>query len=151
MPLSLDIVTAERVVLSEDGFDIVLAPGAKGELGILPHHAALITVLETGELRARRGGEEIDMALSGGFLEVRDDRVTVLADSAERSDEIDIARAEEAKRRAQEALASRSGEIDVALVQAAARRADVRIRVAERRRNRRTGPGGQPLRDQSST
>lgn len=144
MPLSLDIVTAERVVLSEDGFDIVLAPGVMGELGILPHHAPLITVLEVGELRARRGADEVAMAVSGGFLEVRNDRVTVLADSAERADEIDIARAEEAKRQAQEAMNTRRGDIDVAAVQAAARRADVRIRVAERRRARRTGPGGLP-------
>lgn len=151
MPLSLEIVTAERVVLAEDGFDIVLAPGVKGELGILPHHAPLITVLETGELRARRGNEEISMAVSGGFLEVRDDRVTVLADTAERSEEIDIARAEEAKRRAQELLASRRADIDVAAVLAAVRRAETRIRVAERRRTRRVGPGGQPTPPQQPT
>lgn len=145
MPLSLDIVTAEREVLSEDGFDIIVAPGIEGELGILPRHAPLMTILETGELRARRGNEEIDIAIAGGFLEVRDDRVTILADSAERSEEIDIARAEAARRRAEEAMANRQADIDVAAVFAAARRAEVRIRVAERRR-RRGGPGqpGQP-------
>ncbi len=145
MPLSLDIVTAEREVLSEDGFDIIVAPGIEGELGILPRHAPLMTILSTGELRARRGNEEIDLAIAGGFLEVRDDRVTILADSAERSEEIDIARAEAARRRAEEAMANRQADIDVAAVFAAARRAEVRIRVAERRR-RRGGPGqpGQP-------
>jgi len=141
MPLSLDIVTTERQVLAEDGFDIVIAPGIEGELGILPRHAPLMTMLEVGELRARRGSEEIDMAIAGGFLEVRDDRVTVLADAAERSDEIDIARAEAARRRAEEDMANRRADIDVAAVLAAARRADVRIRVAERRR-RRSGLGG---------
>ena len=145
MPLSLDIVTAEREVLSEDGFDIIVAPGIEGELGILPRHAPLMTILSTGELRARRGNEEIDLAIAGGFLEVRDDRVTILADSAERSEEIDIARAEAARRRAEEAMANRQADIDVAAVFAAARRAEVRIRVAERRR-RRGGPSqpGQP-------
>ncbi|HZQ35514.1 MAG TPA: F0F1 ATP synthase subunit epsilon [Dehalococcoidia bacterium] len=145
MPLSLDIVTAEREVLSADGFDIIVAPGIEGELGILPRHAPLMTILETGELRARRGNEEIDLFVAGGFLEVRDDRVTILADSAERSEEIDIARAEAARRRAEEAMANRQADIDVAAVFAAARRAEVRIRVAERRR-RRGGPGqpGQP-------
>ena len=143
MPLSLDIVTAERVVLSEDGFDIVVAPGIEGQLGILPRHAPLMTILDIGELRARRANEEIHMAIAGGFLEVRADRVTILADAAERSEEIDIARAEAARRRAEEAMSTRRVDIDVAAVLAAARRSDVRIRVAQRRR-RRTGPGGAP-------
>jgi F-type H+-transporting ATPase subunit epsilon len=143
MPLSLDIVTAERVVLSEGGFDIVIAPGIEGELGILPRHAPLMTILHIGELRARRGNEEIDMAIAGGFLEVRDDTVTVLADAAERSDEIDIARAEAARRRAEEDMLNRRSDIDVAAVLAAARRSEVRIRVAERRR-RRGGGAGRP-------
>jgi F-type H+-transporting ATPase subunit epsilon len=142
MPLSLDIVTAERVVLSDEGFDIVIAPGIEGELGILPRHAPLMTILQVGELRARRGAEEIDMAIAGGFLEIRDDKVTVLADAAERADEIDIARAEAARRRAEEDMANRSADIDVAAVLAAARRSDVRIRVAERRRRRTPGSPG---------
>jgi len=106
MPLSLDIVTPERVVLSEDGFDIVVAPGIEGELGLLPRHAPLMTMLEIGELRARRGAEEMHLAIAGGFLEIRDNRVTILADAAERSEEIDIARAEAARRRAEEAMAN---------------------------------------------
>src|SRR5947209_13010274 len=129
MPLSLVIVTAERMVLSEDGFEIVVAPGIEGQLGILPRHAPLMTILDIGELRARRGAEEIHMALAGGFLEVRDDTVTILADAAEHSEEIDIARAEAARRRAEEAMATRRSDIDVAAVMAAARRADVRVRV----------------------
>jgi F-type H+-transporting ATPase subunit epsilon len=144
MPLSLDIVTAERVVLAEDGFDIVVAPGIEGELGILPRHAPLMTILNIGELRARRGADEIHMAIAGGFLEVREDRVTVLADSAERAEEIDIARAEAARRRAEEAMATRRVDIDVAAVFAAARRAEVRVRVAQRRRRRGPGQPGMP-------
>jgi F-type H+-transporting ATPase subunit epsilon len=122
----------------------VIAPGIVGELGILARHAPLMTMLTIGELRARRGTEEIAMAVAGGFLEVRDDRVTVLADSAERAEEIDIARAEEARRRAEEAMATRRADIDVAAVFAAARRSEVRIRVAQRRhrRGQRPGAGG---------
>lgn len=142
MPLSLDIVTPERIVLSEDGFDIVVAPGIEGELGILPRHAPLMTMLEIGELHARRGAEELALAIAGGFLEVRNDRVTILADSAERSEEIDIARAEAARRAAAEAMANRRSDIDVAAVLAAARKAEVRVRVAQRRRRRGPGAGG---------
>src|SRR3972149_11328106 len=93
MPLSLQIITPERVVFSEEGVDSVTLPGAEGELTVLPSHAPLMTGLRPGALMFRKGGEEIDVALSGGFLEVRDDKVVVLADSAERSDEIDAARA----------------------------------------------------------
>lgn len=143
MPLKLDIVTAERMVLSEDGLDVVIAPGIEGELGILPAHAPLMTILGVGELRARRGGEEIAMAVSGGFLEVRNDVVTVLADVAERAEEIDIERARAARERAQAALAARQSEIDLAAAQAALRRALLRMRVAERHARRRGG-GGMP-------
>jgi F-type H+-transporting ATPase subunit epsilon len=140
MPLKLDIVTAERVVLSEEGLDVVVAPGIEGELGILPSHAPLMTMLGLGELRARRGTDEIAMVISGGFMEVRDDVVTVLADVAERAEEIDIERAQRARERAAADLASREGAVDVAAVQAAMRRALLRLRVAERMRRRPPGP-----------
>jgi F-type H+-transporting ATPase subunit epsilon len=136
--LRLDIVTAERAVYSED-VDMVIAPGVEGELGILPHHAPLMTMLQAGELRVKRGGEEELLAISGGFLEVRPDRVVVLADAAERAEEIDVARAEEAKRRAQERLADRhAAGLDAAQAEAALRRSLARLKVAEivRRRKR---------------
>jgi F-type H+-transporting ATPase subunit epsilon len=95
--LKLDIVTAERVVYSEE-VDIIIAPGMEGQLGILPHHAPLMTILQAGELVVRRGGQEDILAISGGFLEVRPDRVIILADSAERAEEIDMERAEAAKK-----------------------------------------------------
>lgn len=136
MPLKLDIVTAERVVLSEDGLEIVVAPGSEGELGILPSHAPLMTTLGVGELRARRGNDEIHMAIAGGFMDVRDDVVTVLADVAEHAEEIDIERARAARERALAALASRETEVDLAVVQASLRRALIRMRVAERQRRR---------------
>lgn len=136
MPLKLDIVTAERVVLSEEGLDAVIAPGTEGQLGILPSHAPLMTTLGLGELRTRRGAEETAFAISGGFLEVRDDVVTVLADVAERAEEIDVERARAARERAAAALATRESEVDIAIAQAALRRALIRLRVAERQQRR---------------
>jgi len=132
----LDIVTAERVVFSDD-VDVVVAPGIEGQLGILPHHAPLMTMLQPGELLIRKGGEEFSLAITGGFLEVRPDRVVILADAAERAEEIDIARAEEAKRRAQEQLSRRAPDADAARTEAALRRALMRLEVAQRRRKRR--------------
>jgi len=135
--MRLDIVTAERVVFSED-VDVVVAPGVEGQLGILPHHAPLMTTLQPGELLVRKGGEEFSLAISGGFLEVRPDRVIVLADTAERAEEIDAARAEEAKRRAEERLLEhRVPGIDAARVEAALRRSLARLKVVEKRRKRR--------------
>jgi len=84
------VVTAERLVYSDD-VDVVVAPGVDGELAVLPHHAPLMTMLQPGELRVRKGDEEVLLVVTGGFLEVRPDRVTVLADAAERAEEIDAA------------------------------------------------------------
>ena len=134
--LKLDIVTAERVVYSDEA-DVVVAPGIDGQLGILPHHAPLMTTLQPGELRVRKGGEEFSLAISGGFLEVRPDRVIILADAAERAEEIDVSRAEEAKRRAEEWLKQPTPEVDVARADAAMRRALARLQVVEQRRKRK--------------
>jgi F-type H+-transporting ATPase subunit epsilon len=137
----LEIVTAERVVFSDD-VDEVVAPGVEGQLGILPHHAPLMTMLQPGELWVKKGGEEFSLAISGGFLEVRPDRVIVLADAAERVEEIDIARAEAAKRRAEELLKSRPSEMDMAQIEAALRRSLARLKVVERRRRKPGTPPG---------
>ena len=99
----LDIVTPERVIYS-DQVDAVNAPGIEGELGILPHHCPLITLLQPGEINIKKSGEEILIAVAGGFLEVRPDRVIILADVAERDDEVDALKAEEAKRQAEKEL-----------------------------------------------
>jgi len=137
--IRLDIVTAEREVYAED-VDVVIAPGVEGQLGILPHHAPLMTTLQAGELRVRKGGKEVSMAISGGFLEVRPDRVVVLADTAERAEEIDVARAEEAKQRARERLSEKQVVgADEARAEASLRRALIRLKVAEKRRKRRAG------------
>jgi F-type H+-transporting ATPase subunit epsilon len=135
--LKLDIVTAERIVFSEE-VDTVIAPGVEGQLGILPHHAPLMTILQAGELVVRRENKEDVLAISGGFLEVRPDRVIVLADSAERAEEIDLARAEAAKKRAEERLRERKLEgLDETRAEASLRRAITRISVAEKIRRRR--------------
>ncbi len=133
--IKLDIVTAERVVFSED-VDVVAAPGIEGQLGVLPHHAPLMSILQPGELLVRKGGTEFCLAITGGFLEVRPDRIIVLADAAERAEEIDITRAEEAKRRAKQRLEEGVPDIDRARAEAALRRALARLGVVERIRRR---------------
>ncbi len=134
--IRLDIVTAERQIYSED-VDLVVAPGVDGEMAILPSHAPLMTTLQPGELLIRRDGEEVALVITGGFLEVRPERVTVLADAAERAEEIDAERAEEAKRRAEERLGEKLGATDLARAEAALRRSLVRLRVIQKRRRRR--------------
>ncbi len=136
MPLNVEIVTAEQVIYSEEGVEQVVAPGSDGEFTVLPQHAEFITTLQPGELRIARGGSEDAMVITGGFLEVRDDRIVVLADAAERVEEIDIARAEEARRSAEEALLERRELADLAATQAALQRALMRLHVAEKRGRR---------------
>ncbi|GIW10476.1 MAG: F0F1 ATP synthase subunit epsilon [Chloroflexi bacterium] len=134
-PLQFEIVTAERQVYA-DQVDVVIAPGVEGQLGILPHHTPLVTLLEPGELIVRRGDQEVSLFVSGGFLEVRPDKVVVLADVAERAEEIDVARAEEARRRAEERLRERPRDLDLMRAEMALRRSLVRLRIVEKRRRR---------------
>ena len=135
--IRLDVVTAEQMVYSEE-VDMVIVPGVEGHVGILRQHTPLMTTLQAGELRIKKGGEEVSLAISGGFLEVRPDRVVILADAAERAEEIDVARAEAAKRRAQERLVERHPPgLDGARVEAALHRSLARLKVAETVRRRR--------------
>ena len=136
----LEIVTAERMIFSDD-VSAVLAWGVEGQLGILPHHAPLMTMLLPGDLMIRKDKEEEYLAISGGFLEVRPDKVIILADACERADEIDITRAEEAKRRAQETMKEVPLTLDAAAAEAALRRSLARLKVAERKRRKPQGPG----------
>jgi len=138
MTIKVDVVTAERLVFSDD-VDIVIAPGIEGEMGILPHHTQLMTVLQPGELRIRKGAQEFSLAVTGGFLEIKPERITVLADAAERAEEIDIARAEAARKRAEDRLAKHTSEVDLARAEAALRRSLLRLRVAEKIKHRRSG------------
>jgi F-type H+-transporting ATPase subunit epsilon len=138
MPIELEIVTPERLAFS-DTVDSVVVPGIEGELGILPHHAPLLSTLGFGELRIRRGGAEESFAIVGGFVQVRPDKVVVMAETADLSSEIDLERAQEARREAERALEGgyREG-IDLSAARAALQQALLRIRVAERRH--REGP-----------
>ena len=138
MPLHLEIVTPERLAY-EDDVDSVQLPGSEGELGILPHHAPLLATLGAGELRIRKGGQEETFAVFGGFVQVRPDKVIVMAELADLSSEIDLEKAREARREAERALESgfREG-ADLAAARAALQQALLRIRVAERRH--REGP-----------
>jgi F-type H+-transporting ATPase subunit epsilon len=134
--IKFEIVTAERVVYSDD-VDVVIAPGIEGQLGILPHHASLMTMLQPGELTVRKGSEEHSIFVSGGFMEVHGNKMVVLADTAERAEEIDISRAEAAKRRAEEKMAQPPTDVDLARAQASLLRSMMRLKVAEKGRKRR--------------
>ena len=116
----------------------MLAPGVEGQLGIPPHHSPLITALEIGELKVRKDGEEEYFAIHGGFMEVRSNKVTVLADVAERAEEIDLERAEPARSRVQKLLTEGPPPADLSSIQGALRRSMIRLRVAKRRRRRRS-------------
>lgn len=133
--LSVEIVTGENVVYENDNVSMVVAPGVEGSLGILPSHAPLVTLLKEGELRIKSGGGEESLAVHGGFLEVIDNKVVVLADTAERTSEIDIERAEAARTRAEETLRNAKDRQDIAEAEAALRRAIVRLRLARNQRN----------------
>ena len=136
MPFHLEIVTAERVVLSDE-VDQVNVPTKDGRVGILPRHAPLLTILDVGELTIIKDGASTPFAVSGGFMEVLPNRVTILADTAERADEIDEARAEAARRRAEEQIAQRQSDQEMILAEAELRRAIIRLKVAQLKRNRR--------------
>jgi F-type H+-transporting ATPase subunit epsilon len=134
MPMQLQIITAEREVFSGD-VDALVAPGVAGQLGILPSHAPLMTVLQPGELMVRADGEESYLALGGGYMEVLGNRVTILADAAEDVDEIDEARAQQAVERARQRIANRDTDVELERAVASLRRAQVRVTVAQRRRS----------------
>ena len=138
MPLLLELVTPERRVY-EGEVDGVQVPGIDGELGILPHHAPLLSLLGVGELRIRRGGEEESIAIFGGFVQVRPDKVVIMAETADLESEIDLEKAQEARREAEKALETGYHEgPDLAAARAQLQTALLRIRVAERRH--REGP-----------
>lgn len=130
-PFQLDVITPDRAVFSGTVVSLV-APGVEGYLGILAHHAPLVTALQVGRGRVTDAeGRETYFAISGGFLEVADNRAVLLADAAERADEIDVARAEAARKRAEEARATRPREDPVfAAAEAELARALNRLRIA---------------------
>ena len=148
MPIQCDIITQERIVFSGQ-VDSVNLPGAEGRMGILPNHSPLLTTLDFGEVYIRREGVEEYFAIGGGFVEIQPDHVTILADSAEQADEIDVERADLARQQAEEVM--RTGVKDdpdrIAAVRASLLRAQARVDVGRRRRrHQRAQPmgGGAP-------
>jgi F-type H+-transporting ATPase subunit epsilon len=138
MPIELEIVTPERLAYS-DTVDSVVLPGSEGEIGVLPNHAPLVSMLGVGELRIRKDGQEESFAIAGGFLQVRPDKVVVMAETADLASEIDLERAQEARREAERALEGGFQEgADLSAARAQLQQALLRIRVAERRH--REGP-----------
>ncbi|MBM2810532.1 MAG: synthase epsilon subunit [Chloroflexi bacterium] len=138
--LTVEIVTAERRVLTDEA-DMVIAPASEGTVGILPRHAPLLTALKPGVMVLKKGRDEELLAVSGGFLQVSDDRVLILADTAERADEVDEQRAAQARTDAEAALkeaASRPGGIQSDEARAALHRSLARLNVVQRRRRRNT-------------
>ncbi|HLQ62057.1 MAG TPA: ATP synthase F1 subunit epsilon [Candidatus Acidoferrales bacterium] len=129
MPFNLRVVSLERS-LFEGEADFMVARGVEGELGVLPHHAALMTALEPGPLRIQSGGQEELLFVGGGFLEVLPERVTVLADVAEHAEEISLERAEAARRAAAERLAGVTTEAEEVEMQQALAIAEARLRLA---------------------
>lgn len=151
MPTHLQIIALDRIAY-EDDVDIVVLPGEEGQLGVLPRHARIVTLLEPGEVLTRKAGEETSLVISGGFAQIGPDSVTILSDAAEYAKDIDMGRAEEARRRAQERISNPSAttDLEMARAESALLRSLARIRVAERiaARRRRQAPGGQQPRQE---
>ena len=143
MPLTLTIVTAQRTVLEQSGVTKLVVPAAEGQITILPSHAALMSSLAIGEMVVFTAGGSESIAIHGGFIQVAHDAVSVLADAAERLDQIDLERAEAARGRAQARLQGRDatlvGGFDVLRAQLALQRSLTRLRVARRRAGGATG------------
>ena len=129
--LELEIVTPERLVVHERVEEVQI-PGRSGYLGVLPDHAPLITELGVGEITFRNGGVATRLAVAWGFAEVLANKVTILAETSERANEIDVARALQAKQRAEEILRSQAADTNYDEVQGALKRAETRIEVAEK-------------------
>jgi F-type H+-transporting ATPase subunit epsilon len=130
--LQLEVVTPDRLVLSTEA-DVVVCPGVEGQFGVLPGHIPFLSALETGEMYYRLGGKTEHLCVSGGFAEVTGSKVTIVAESAERSCDIDIERARRAQERAEKRIAAgKAAEIDLVRAEAAIRRSMVRMKVAGR-------------------
>jgi F-type H+-transporting ATPase subunit epsilon len=136
--LHLEIVTAEKTVFSGE-VDQVTVPGAGGVMGVLANHAPVLSTLKPGELRIRKGNDVTEYAIGGGFVDIHDNKVIILADSAERADEIDAARAEAARKKAEDLLKNPpSDKVEIFKLEQALRRSHVRLNMARRNNPRAT-------------
>jgi len=132
--LLLEIITQERQVL-KDEVDLVLAPAHEGQIGILPGHIGLLTKLQSGELYILKGASITILAVTGGLLDVHDNKVTIMADDAVRADEIDIRKVEQARTKAEDALRQKLSNKDFVVAQADLRKAVLELKVARKRRH----------------
>ena len=136
MPIHVEIVTQERLIYDEPNADMVIVPGTEGVMGILPRHTPVLTTLAIGELRVKVGGREDSFAVYGGIVEVRPDKVVVLADMAEPAEEIDLELAEAARRRAEEMMRQGPPAEEAMLILQELRRAELAVRVHRRTQSR---------------
>jgi F-type H+-transporting ATPase subunit epsilon len=145
MPIRCEIVSQDRQVFSGEA-DIVIIPGIHGEMGILPHHAPLLSTLSFGILKVRYQGQENVFTVAGGLVEIQPDRVTILADAAENVLEIDVTRAQAARQRAEELLHQGvPADTDTYLrIESSLRRSRLRLDAVRRYRGKRSGLGGSP-------
>lgn len=139
MTLHIKVVSPEKVVLDIDA-DEVVAPTTSGEIAILSNHVPLVTQLDHGELIIKHNGKETSLAVTGGFLEVSHNQISVLADYAIRSEDIEVAKAEEARRRAEKLLEEKKTDRDFAEAQSIMRRAILELKIANKKRHYRSGP-----------
>ncbi|MBN1964704.1 MAG: ATP synthase F1 subunit epsilon [Anaerolineae bacterium] len=136
MPIHVEIVSQERVVWDEPKADMVVLPGSEGVLGVLPRHTPLLTTLSFGELRVKKGDQEEVFAVYGGIVEVRPDKVVVLADLAEHADEIDLGQVDEARRRAEDMMRQGPPPDEVSIIAHELRRAELAAKVRRRTQSR---------------
>ncbi|MBN2470005.1 MAG: ATP synthase F1 subunit epsilon [Anaerolineae bacterium] len=136
MPIHVEVVTQERLILDEPEADMIVLPGSEGVLGVLPRHTPLLTTLAIGELRIKKGTQETVLAVYGGIVEVRPDKVVVLADMAESADEIDLESAEAARRRAEEMMRKGPPPDELAIISQELRRAELAVRVRRKTQSR---------------
>lgn len=136
MKLLIEIVTPEKIVFKEEDAEEVLIPTPNGQIGILPHHLPLLTQVTSGELVVKKGKATQFLAITSGFAEIANNKITILADYAVRSEEIEIAKAQEAKKRAEQLLNEKISAKDFAIAEADLRRSILELKVAQRRRTR---------------
>lgn len=126
----LEVVTPDKTVLKED-VEMAICPGSEGEFGVLPHHVSLLSALKIGPLRYRKDGKDDVMFISGGFLDMNNNICSILAESAEKASDIDVARAMEAKKRAEERLAQKKDDLDELRASTALHRAIMRLQISK--------------------
>lgn len=136
MPIHIELVTQEKKIFDEPAADMVIVPAIEGEMGVLPNHAPVLTTLTYGELVVRKGDAEERFAVYGGVVDVRPDKVVVLADLAESSFALDLEMAQQARERAREILEEGLPEADNRQAELALRRANLAVRISQKVRSR---------------